>query len=60
MDELIKKLEDLVGQPIANPEEFLSGMRDAKHGRQHKQGMGSEYDRGFSTQYQLEQLLGER
>jgi hypothetical protein len=42
-------------KPINNVNEFLDGMRDARHGVNHRAGMGEEYDRGYSAQYTAEQ-----
>ena len=42
-------------KPINNTNEFMDGMRDAKEGLEHKMGMGEDYTRGFSAQYQAEQ-----
>ena len=41
--------------PIVNPNEFMDGMRDAKEGIEYRDGMGADYNRGYSAQYTAEQ-----
>lgn len=36
-----------------NPDEFLSGQRDCQNGVPHKADRSRSYDRGYSTQYEL-------
>ena len=38
--------------------EFLRGQRDCKNGEDHKSNQSENYDRGYSTQYELEQIMG--
>ena len=35
---------------------FLQGQQDCKEGKPHESGKGESYDRGFATQYELEQV----
>lgn len=36
--------------------EFLAGQNDCAEGKEHKSGRSESYDRGYSTQYQMEQI----
>jgi len=38
--------------------EFIKGQRDCRDGIAHKDGRGESYDRGYSAQYELEQING--
>lgn len=40
-----------------NSEEFLKGQQDCKAGNAHKNGQSESYERGYSAQYEIEQLL---
>lgn len=44
-------------QEIKNADDFLRGQSDCKDGIPHKPNMSDDYDRGYSAQYELEQLL---
>lgn len=35
---------------------FLQGQQDCKEGVPHKSGKGADYDRGYATQYEWEQV----
>lgn len=35
---------------------FVQGQRDCKNGVEHRSGKGEHYDRGYSTQYEQEQV----
>lgn len=37
--------------------DFIQGQKDCAEGIQHKSGMSADYDRGYSTQYELEQVM---
>ena len=39
-----------------NTSEFLRGQRDCKDGVEHKAGQHRDYDRGFASQYEAEQI----
>ena len=36
--------------------DFFQGQIDCRDGKPHQDGMSEAYDRGYSTQYQLEQI----
>ena len=36
--------------------EFMAGQKDCQEGLIHKSGKSSAYDRGYSAQYELEQI----
>jgi len=40
-------------------DEFLRGQRDCKEGKQHKPMQSEAYDRGYSAQYEKEQVEAE-
>jgi len=40
-------------------DDFLRGQQDCINGKPHKQGESDAYDRGFATQYAMEQQLTE-
>lgn len=40
-------------------DEFLRGQRDCKDGVPHKPGQSDSYDRGYSTEYEREQIMSE-
>ena len=40
--------------------EFMQGQRDCKAGIEHKAGQSDSYDRGYATQYELEQIESAR
>ena len=40
-------------------DDFLQGQKDCKDGITHKEGKSDAYDRGYSTQYTLEQIQSE-
>lgn len=40
--------------------DFIDGQRDCKAGRPHRAGRSEHYDRGYSAQYTLEQILTEQ
>lgn len=48
---------DFIFKDIENAEDFLRGQRDCKNGVGHKSNMSSDYDRGYSIQYDLEQVV---
>ena len=50
--------ESLIGRSIENPNEFLIGQMDCKEGGSagFRDGFGEDYERGFWTQYQLDEL----
>lgn len=37
--------------------EFLEGQQDCRDGKSHFDGKGESYDAGYSTQYQLSEIL---
>jgi hypothetical protein len=37
-------------------DEFLKGARDCQEGKPHDDGKGEYYDRGYATQYEMEQI----
>jgi len=39
--------------------EFLRGQIDCRDGVEHRPGQSSDYDRGYSTQYEWEQVKAE-
>lgn len=43
-----------------DPEAFLAGQRDCMNGIEHQAGRSESYDRGYSTQYTLEQIQTEQ
>lgn len=45
--------EDLKGQDYVD---FVRGQSDCDKGIPHKSGQGEYYDRGYSAQYELEQV----
>jgi len=45
--------------PILSAGEFLRGQADCQGGEVHKAGQSVDYDRGYSTQYELEQVQTE-
>ena len=52
-------MDNLTGEPITNPYDFINGQRDCRTGEPHKAGMSFDYDRGYSAQYELEQIKTE-
>ena len=40
-----------------NPQEFVRGMDDCKHGHAHKEGQSKDYDAGYDAEYWLEQMM---
>lgn len=36
--------------------DYFEGMRDAEKGFKHQAGRSAEYDRGYATQYEFEQV----
>lgn len=40
-------------------DDFMRGQSDCKKGHPHKAGRSSAYDRGYSVQYELEQIQSE-
>jgi hypothetical protein len=38
--------------------DFIRGQHDCREGVPHKSGMSESYDRGYSAEYQLEQIQG--
>ncbi len=40
--------------------EFLRGQRDCSNGAPHRSGQHEDYDRGYSAQYELEQVIESR
>ena len=38
--------------------DFLQGQEDCREGKSHEAGKSDSYDRGYSTQYEWEQILG--
>lgn len=40
--------------------DFLAGQRDCMNGIPHQAGWSESYDRGYSTQYNLEQIQTEQ
>ena len=40
--------------------EFMRGQKDCKNGVPHREGQTESYDRGYSTQHQMEQILNAR
>lgn len=55
IDELIPVEIYKAYRPINNINEFMDGMRDAKEGFEHREGMGEDYTRGYDAQYWAEQ-----
>jgi N-acetylmuramoyl-L-alanine amidase CwlA len=39
-------------------EMYLAGMMACKHGEPHQDGKGYNFDKGFSDQHTIEQMLG--
>ncbi|MBK8187625.1 MAG: hypothetical protein IPK77_10550 [Cellvibrio sp.] len=39
--------------------DFLDGMKDCRDGKLHQMGMSDSYDAGYSSQYELEQIMSE-
>lgn len=50
-------IDKLISEVFAD---FIKGQSDCKNGVPHQSGKGEDYDRGYSTQYQLEQLEGSK
>lgn len=40
-------------------DDFIKGQKDCANGIKHKEGMSEEYNRGYSVQYELEQIRNE-
>ena len=43
-------------QEVTHADDFLLGQRDCLEGYPHRQGMSDDYDRGYSAQYEFEQV----
>lgn len=41
---------------ILNAELYMAGQRACKNGEKHEEGKGADFDRGFSDQYQMDQI----
>jgi len=39
--------------------DFVQGQQDCKNGKPHEAGHSLDYDRGYATQYELEQVNNE-
>ena len=48
-----------MNKPIKSADDFLQGQRDCQDGVPHKQGMSSDYDRGYACEYESEQVMSE-
>jgi len=46
-----------MSEEIKDAGDFIRGQRDCKEGKPHKSGQGSDYDRGYSSQYEFEEVL---
>lgn len=44
---------------ISSADDFLQGQRDCQEGVPHKAGHSKDYDRGYMTEYEREQVLSE-
>jgi len=44
------------GDRTMDTEMFLQGQIDCRDGKPHQSGKGESYDRGYSTQYEMEQI----
>ncbi len=42
---------------IVNTKDYLDGQKSCKKGEIHKDGKGADFDRGYSDQYFIEQML---
>lgn len=40
-------------------DKFLRGQKDCRDGKPHQSGMGKDYDRGYATEYEAEQIASE-
>lgn len=49
-----KRAYNRITQREIDPDQFFEGQNDCKKGIAHKAGNSSSYDRGYSTQYELE------
>lgn len=46
-------------QAYLETSDFLRGQSDCMNGEEHKDGQSESYDRGYSAQYELEQVRNE-
>ena len=46
-----------LGMTMQQITDFLKGQRDCEQGVEHKAGQSKFYDRGYSVQYEMEQVL---
>ncbi len=49
-------MKNYKGENITLPYDFLNGQRDCRDGSPHQSGRSFDYDRGYSAQYELEQI----
>lgn len=54
-----------VAEPVKRSEgqivsDFIRGQSDCKEGIPHRANQSHDYDRGYSAQYEIEQILSER
>ncbi len=47
-------------KPMEVISDFLRGQSDCRNGNPHLSGQSHDYDRGYSTQYQIEQIASEQ
>jgi hypothetical protein len=44
---------------VSFSDDFIQGQKDCKAGKLHREGKSDAYNRGYSAQYTLEQILTE-
>ena len=49
-------MKNFTGEDITAPYDFINGQRDCREGTPHQNGRSFDYDRGYSAQYDLEQI----
>ena len=55
----IKQAQEKTKERKLNSNEYLNGQRDCKDGVQHVEGKHPDYDAGYASQYEAEQLATE-
>jgi len=56
----MQQQNDFVEAIHFDAEMYMAGMRDCKDGVPHQDGKGANYDKGYSDEYTIEQMMSAR
>lgn len=56
---VLNRFYTLAGSPVVDVDLYIQGSRDCEEGKPHEAGKGDDYDRGYASRYEIEQILGQ-